>query len=133
MIRGEGANDSGGGYVSILVDRDTEEYPEPGERLVVETAEEHAKGYTERAMLVATLIRVGRYEACLTVAPDEPGWWIVYVWTPEGQLSWHVSSRDTALFNNIAPYRPVQSVRWDGHTTKEKYGRLARLRPNGPT
>ena len=29
---------------------------------------------------------------------EEPGWWVVYVDTPAGQLSWHVGIRDIGLF-----------------------------------
>jgi hypothetical protein len=64
-------------------------------------------------------------------APDAEGWRIVYAETPQGQVSWHIGSRDADLFADF-PTAPVAG--WDGHSTDEKYRRLAALAaPPEPT
>jgi hypothetical protein len=83
--------------------------------------------YRERDQLVAFLSRV--YPSFLGPASDaEEGWnWIVYVDTPEGQLSWHVPDHELPEFFSHLNKRMVNA--WDGHTTDEKYRRLTALRP----
>ena len=85
--------------------------------------------YRERNALVAALIRVGGYKAEVVMAPDTEGWWIVYAETPEGQVSWHISPDDMDLFADWPIAFGSKSSPWDGHTTEEKYRRVARLRP----
>ena len=82
--------------------------------------------YRERDQLVAFLTRI--YPSYLAPAPDaEPGFnWIVYVDTPEGQLSWHVADDEVDEFFK---HLNKTHVKWDGHTTEEKYRRLLALRP----
>lgn len=50
--------------------------------------------------------------------PADPGWCIAYIELPTGQISWHL---------------PVYPGTWDGHSTDEKYARIARLKeyPDG--
>ena len=84
--------------------------------------------YRERCAVVAALIRVGGYPAQVVMAPDAEGWWIVYAETPAGQVSWHVSPDDMDLFRDI-PVAFGTYSRWDGHTTDEKYRRVAALAP----
>jgi len=83
--------------------------------------------YAERDRLVSFLTRI--YPSYLAPAPDaEPGFnWIVYVDTPEGQLSWHVADHEIDGFFSHLKKIHVQS--WDGHSTEEKYRRLLALRP----
>jgi hypothetical protein len=38
-------------------------------------------------------------------------------------MSWHYHDSDAELFAFV----PVREVKWDGHTTEEKYRRLAAL------
>lgn len=78
--------------------------------------------YRERAHLVAHLAAL--YPSAFGVDPAEPDWAVLYVQTPEGQLSWHISSDDMDLFPHVSP---VHHVTWDGHTTEEKYARLDAL------
>ncbi len=82
--------------------------------------------YTERARLVAALSKV--FPASLE---DHQGddWdddWrtVCFVDLPTGQVSWHVASWDLHLFAHL-PRNTGR--RWDGHTTEEKYRRLAAL------
>jgi hypothetical protein len=108
-IRGRGAN------VRELADR-------------AEQAEAERDGaYRERAQLLALLAT--HYPAVLAPAPDvdEEGWQILYLDLPTGQASWHIAPRDGDLLGHLA-VAPADDPRaqWDGHTTAEKYGRIAR-------
>lgn len=84
--------------------------------------------YQERNRLVSFVSRC--YPSYLAPAPDaEPGFnWIVFVETPEGQMSWHLHDDELELFNHCPRW---QSAAWDGHTTDVKYERLLALRPPG--
>jgi hypothetical protein len=88
--------------------------------------------YRERNALVAALIRTNGWPAQIVMAPDTEGWWIVYAETPEGQVSWHVSPDDMDLFSDWPVAFGSHHSPWDGHTTDEKYTRLARLRAAAP-
>ncbi len=78
--------------------------------------------YRERACLTSFLSKI--YPSRLSYSdPDEPEWAVLYVYSPEGQLSWHISPDDMDLFGHLVV---VEGVEWDGHTTEEKYERLAR-------
>lgn len=79
--------------------------------------------YRERAFLTSYLSK--QFPSRLSYSdPNEPDWAVLYVYTPEGQLSWHISPDDMDLFEHLAI---VSGVEWDGHTTEEKYERLSRL------
>lgn len=59
------------------------------------------------------------------------GWsadWHGCVWidSPAGQMSWHYHDSHAGLFADLPVY---DGPEWDGHTTPEKYERLAGLRP----
>lgn len=92
---------------------------------------ERDAAYTERNRLVAALahmIRAGHGQAWLAQHEDDPNWdpeWrtIVFIEGPTGQLSWHLHDSDVPLFDGL----PHGENRWDGHTTPEKYERVARL------
>lgn len=87
--------------------------------------------YSERNRLVAALIKVGGYPAVTWEDQAEPGWWVVYVDTPSGQLSWHVGPSDIGLFLDVPSV--IGESPWDGHDTDEKYRRLAALTtPDAP-
>lgn len=77
--------------------------------------------YRERAYLVAFLAAYYPSSAGYT---DErtPEWLVVTVELPEGQASWHISAADEYLFEHV----PRHDTLWDGHTTAEKYARVAR-------
>lgn len=81
--------------------------------------------YRERARLVAHLAahypsRIGFTDV------SEPEWSVVTIDTPEGQMTWHIGPDDVGLFNHVRRTKPTDEP-WDGHTTEEKYERLARL------
>ena len=88
--------------------------------------------YRERNAVVAALVRATGWRCWVADDPADPEFHIVYVETPAGQASWHVSASDIVLFADEwgAPlFSSRGSSVWDGHTTEEKYQRLARLRP----
>jgi hypothetical protein len=81
--------------------------------------------YTERNRLVALLAWL--YDGAVG-RTDIPGWapeWhgCVYIDLPTGQVSFHFHDRDAGLFAGLPPFNGV----WDGHTTEEKWNRVARL------
>lgn len=84
------------------------------------------QAYSERNRLVAFLARCYPSGVKRTAIEGwDPEWHgCVFIDTPEGQMSWHYHDSDAALFEGLPPY----TGDWDGHTTPEKYERLARLR-----
>ena len=88
--------------------------------------------YRERAHLVAWLAAL--YPSVITLAPDvdEPGWKLVFIDSPTGQLSWHISPRDDELFEHVERVTcDDPRARWDGHTTEQKYARIRELAAAG--
>lgn len=84
------------------------------------------QAYRERNMLVAALSRL--YPSHLMKHPDDPIWdgdwrWIVCIEGPAGQMTWHLHDSHLPLFNHLLE----RENNWDGHTTDEKYARLAKL------
>lgn len=82
--------------------------------------------YTERNRLVAALAWMAiAFGWRAGVSPDttQDGWDLVFIKTPNGQLSWHIPSSEADLFDGLPPYLGE----WDGHTSQEKYERLANL------
>ena len=79
--------------------------------------------YRERSQLVAHLASVFPSTIGYT-DPGEPYWAVVSVNSPEGQMSWHIAPDDMDLFGHVPR---DDTATWDGHSTEEKYARLARL------
>lgn len=82
--------------------------------------------YEERNRVVAALARV--YPSGLrktAIAGWDPAWHnCVFIDLPlVGQVSWHFHDREAPLFDGLPPYTKP----WDGHTTPQKYARLADL------
>jgi len=48
---------------------------------------------------------------------------LIFIDLPTGQVSWHIHAREIPLFSHL----PLYEGSWDGHTTDEKYARLAAL------
>jgi hypothetical protein len=81
--------------------------------------------YTERNALVSALAHL--FPAG-TKKDNNEHWdddWrnVVYIDTPAGQLSWHYHDSDAKLFADLPRYWSE----YDGHSTPEKYKRLAKL------
>lgn len=101
-----------------------------GERIAELEAEKDSV-YAERNRLVAALSKV--FPSHLSAHdPDDETWeddWrtIVCVHLPDGQVTWHIHDSHRDLFIHLS-----QGVNhWDGHTTEEKYKRLAAYRTTG--
>lgn len=82
--------------------------------------------YRERAHLLALLARVvGADNAAFTTAPDDPAWWLLGLRVGGRVCTWHVADRDIDLFDHVPHVDPTdRRVRWDGHTTADKYRHL---------
>lgn len=88
--------------------------------------------YAERNMVVGALVALAVNQGW-TVGlaihdPMDAAWedeWrnIVFIDLPTGQVSWHVHDAQMSLFRSL----PWYAGEWDGHTTPEKYKRLAAL------
>jgi hypothetical protein len=79
--------------------------------------------YNERARLVALLATI--WPATWNYGDTaETDWAVVYIELPTGQATWHVRESDMGLFEHVE--RDDTTI-WDGHTTAEKYDRIARL------
>lgn len=86
--------------------------------------------YKERNQVVAALARAALllgWRAGIAKTAIE-GWdadWhnCVYIDLPTGQASWHYHDSEAHLFSGL----PAYTAAWDGHSTEEKYGRLAAL------
>lgn len=81
--------------------------------------------YAERDRLVCALSKL--WPSHLARHPDEDvtwdnDWrWIVCIHGPTGQLTWHIHDNERGWFDHLS----VRDGHWDGHTTDEKYQRLA--------
>lgn len=82
--------------------------------------------YAERNQLVAALARHYRPAYCY-LPPGENDWPIVYIETPAGQLSWHIPPVEAVLLGIADLPTTPEGYKWDGHSTEEKYERLAKL------
>ena len=84
--------------------------------------------YSERNKLVAALTHF--LPAHLMPHPNtdvswDPEWrWIVCVDGPTGQMTWHIHDSELPMFDHLGR---ASVNTWDGHTTEEKYERLAEL------
>lgn len=85
--------------------------------------------YRERAQFAAFLAHMFRHTSAMSRNDENwPGWWVLYVHTIEGQLSWHIHPDDMDLFAGIRKAAPEDPwAQWDEHSTEEKYARLGRL------
>jgi len=90
---------------------------------VLAIAEERDKAYRERAALVAYLAAC--YPSEMAQEHEGDPWPVVCVLTPAGQMSWHIARDDLRLVDHVGWHGYEWG--WDGHTTEEKYERLAKL------
>lgn len=84
--------------------------------------------YSERNQLVAALSKL--FPSWMEWHSDEDISWdndwrnIVFIELPTGQVSWHIHDSEVSHFQHL---RKKAGSSWDGHTTEEKYKRLAAL------
>jgi hypothetical protein len=81
--------------------------------------------YLERNQVVAALASAFPSGIARTAIPGWSEDWhgCVYIDLPTGQASWHFHDSHAHLFAHLPPY----GGKWDGHTTDEKYARVAAL------
>lgn len=86
--------------------------------------------YRERAHLIAFLAT--QFPSFLANNdPHEPDYTVIYIHTPDGQLSWHIHPDDLDLFDHVPWAKPDDDrIIFDGHTTPQKYARLATFTRN---
>lgn len=95
---------------------------------IIRIRKEKDNAYSERNKLVAALSKI--FPAWLETHPAEDKEWaehwrtIVFIDSSVGQLSWHLHFSEVDMFKHLV-HREGNS--WDGHTTEEKYERLASL------
>lgn len=65
---------------------------------------------------IATAVNAG-YRVGFAPDTEEPGWVVAYIDLPTGQVSWHL---------------PEYPAAWDGHTTVQKYERIAAFAAPAP-
>jgi hypothetical protein len=102
---------------------------EAAERVVERVREEKDGVYDERNRVVAWAAAMA-VALGLTVRVSKTaieGWdaaWhnCIYIETPAGQASWHFHDDDAGMFS---AFPHCESYEWDGHSTPEKYVRLA--------
>jgi hypothetical protein len=75
--------------------------------------------YSERNRLAAAFARMALaagFKAGKGVDPDETKWPVIYVETPNGQVSWHIANHDADILKGLPEYEG----RWDG-TWRARY------------
>lgn len=94
---------------------------------VAELERDKKGAYVERDRLVCALSKI--FPSWIARHPDsdtkwDDDWrWIVFVSLPTGQATWHIHDSERQWFAHL----PEGANLWDGHTTEEKYRRLAAL------
>ena len=83
--------------------------------------------YLERNQVVAALAKCFPSGIAKTAIEGWSEDWhsCVYIDLPTGQASWHYHDSQAYLFSDLPTYKG----KWDGHTTEEKYARIAKLQP----
>jgi len=90
--------------------------------------------YAERSKVVLSLARsasrlghrVG-WGLDLSMDPEDAmAWPILYIDLPTGQVSWHMTAEDRKSSSGF----PAYAGKYDGHSTEEKYQRLAAWKPH---
>lgn len=81
--------------------------------------------YLERNQVVAALAKCFPSGTAKTAIEGWSEDWhgCVYIDLPTGQASWHYHDSQAYLFADLPAYKG----KWDGHTTEEKYSRIAKL------
>ena len=93
---------------------------------VRELEAERDGAYNERNRLVALLAAIMPSAKTRTNIPGwDPAWdGCIFIELPTGQASWHYHEREAELFDHVTE----RHVEWDGHSTAQKYERIAACR-----
>lgn len=96
-----------------------------------EANESRNGAYMERAKVLRMALAVDLtrifHSVVMTPAMDvqEPGWWIIFLHSESGQMSWHLSPEQAELFDFVERVKPTDPrAVWDNHTTEQKYQRI---------
>jgi hypothetical protein len=85
--------------------------------------------YSERSACVAALVKAAtakQWVCWWCIDPETgPRWPVVGIELPTGQVTWHVSQADFDKLGLAERLAKVDHATWDGHSTEEKYRRLA--------
>lgn len=79
--------------------------------------------YNERDRLVALISSIYPSYIAIDESAEDGFKNVVYIDSPKGQLSWHIADKEVELFSHLS----VKDNNWDGHTTEEKYERIAEI------
>jgi hypothetical protein len=104
---------------------DTLEVHPKFKRLAAELRARKDAAYLERNQVVAALSKMFRSGKKRTAIEGWSEDWhgCVYIDLPTGQASWHYHDSQAYLFDHLPEYQGE----WDGHSTEEKYARIAAL------
>lgn len=100
----------------------------PAEKLAMPVEDHLRVAYQDRARAAALWAALFPATLCAN-DPHLPTMPVLYVETPEGQVSWHIHPDELGEFPHVpvvAPDAPDAPV-WDGHSTAEKNARLRRV------
>lgn len=99
--------------------------------VMAEANESRNGAYMERAKVLRMALAVDLtrifHSVVMTPATDvqEPGWWIIFLHSESGQMSWHLSPEQAELFDFVERVKPTDPrAVWDNHTTEQKYQRI---------
>lgn len=100
-------------------------------RTFVTLQEARDRAYAERDRMVAALSKLFPAHLARHTDPDWEDDWrtIVCVHLPTGQATWHIHDSERPWFRHLWP---DPDCAWDGHSTDEKYERLAALEASEP-
>lgn len=80
--------------------------------------------YEHRCLLFIRLCLLQPEKCAWKFDIGTPGWVCLYWESPDGQISYHVPDRHRRLFEQFITQD--QNYKWDGHTSDEVLGRLAK-------
>lgn len=114
-------------HIAVAMAGELRRYRAKEQPAVEETERAKNQAYTERDQLVAAISKCFPSHLCRHPDSDiewEDDWrWIVCIHLPTGQATWHIHESELPWFSHLER----KSNHWDGHSTEEKYRRLAAL------
>lgn len=81
--------------------------------------------YDHRCSLFALLCLQMKGQVFYKLDPNSPGWFILYLETKYGQISYHLKDDFLPAIQNVAVHDAEHS--WDGHTSADVLDRMNRL------
>lgn len=84
------------------------------------------EAYRDRARVLAPLAAL--FPSKLAANATDPDWPVLYLSTPNGQISWHIAQADLDLLQHVTFDRETDALSiWDGHDTETRDQRLSLL------